>query len=322
MTFEQLYGTRPDRSRVGAGTGQPDRRAHRLQRRLRPADRHPAADASWNSRRGRAAAFAPLSLNAGKPVPFEYIVGTESKRCALDRLPAGHHLGARQGGLQRGRRRHPHRIDGAARQRPLVERRARDRAAARLPRSVHAADRRRADGAARAARRERLRGRAGRHHGPDGVHARGRRPGAVPRHAVARLDASCRCRPTAELVVLNSGVAHNHAKGDYRTRRAECEEAARQLGVAAAARPRRCTTCRACMELPEPLGRRARHVVTEDARVLAAVAGHASGRPRGARPAVLRVPRLDARRLRGLDPGDRPDRRPRPGRCPRSTAPA
>lgn len=75
---------------------------------------------------------------------------------------------------------------------------------------------------------------------------------------------------TIELVVINSGVAHNHAAGDYRTRRAECEEAARSLGV---------PELRDCgmddlarvARLPEPLNRRARHVITENARVLAAV---------------------------------------------------
>jgi galactokinase len=74
----------------------------------------------------------------------------------------------------------------------------------------------------------------------------------------------------AELVVLNSGVAHNHAKGDYRTRRAECEEASRQLGVPQL-RDLDVQDLPRAMELSEPLGRRARHVVTEDARVLAAV---------------------------------------------------
>lgn len=75
----------------------------------------------------------------------------------------------------------------------------------------------------------------------------------------------------ADLVVLNSGVAHNHAAGDYNTRRAECERACTLLGVrqlrdlTAADLPR-------LQALPEPLNRRARHVVTEDDRVLAAVA--------------------------------------------------
>jgi galactokinase len=80
----------------------------------------------------------------------------------------------------------------------------------------------------------------------------------------------------AELVVINSGVAHSHAKGDYRTRRAECEEAARQLGVAQL-RDLEVADLPKIMALPEPIGRRARHVVTEDARVLAAVEAIAAG---------------------------------------------
>ena len=81
---------------------------------------------------------------------------------------------------------------------------------------------------------------------------------------------------SVELAVINSGVAHNHAKGDYRTRRAECEEASRLLGVpqlrdlGLADLPR-------VMALPDPLGRRARHVVTEDDRVLAAVRAMRAG---------------------------------------------
>jgi galactokinase len=75
---------------------------------------------------------------------------------------------------------------------------------------------------------------------------------------------------SAELVVLNSGVAHSHAKGDYRTRRAECEKAAGLLGVTAL-RDLRAADLPRVMGLPEPLGRRARHVITEDDRVLAAV---------------------------------------------------
>jgi galactokinase len=75
---------------------------------------------------------------------------------------------------------------------------------------------------------------------------------------------------SAELVVFNSGIAHNHSKGDYRTRRAECETAARQLGVSQL-RDLDLRDLPRIMDLPEPLGRRARHVVTEDARVLDAV---------------------------------------------------
>jgi galactokinase len=74
----------------------------------------------------------------------------------------------------------------------------------------------------------------------------------------------------AGLVVLNSGVAHDHAAGDYNTRRAECERACALLGVkllrdvTPADLPR-------VEALPEPLRRRARHVVTENERVLRAV---------------------------------------------------
>jgi galactokinase len=76
--------------------------------------------------------------------------------------------------------------------------------------------------------------------------------------------------PGVEPVVINSGVTHSHAGGDYRVRRAECERAAELLGVAQlrdlpdAQLPR-------ALALPEPLGRRVRHVLTENARVLATV---------------------------------------------------
>ena len=72
-----------------------------------------------------------------------------------------------------------------------------------------------------------------------------------------------------ELVVINSGVAHQHAGGDYVTRRRESEEAARRLGVerlrdvAPGALDRLAT-------LPPLLARRARHVITENERVLQA----------------------------------------------------
>jgi len=72
------------------------------------------------------------------------------------------------------------------------------------------------------------------------------------------------------LVVINSGVAHNHASGDYRTRRAECERAAAALGVAQL-RDLTLADLDRVMRLPDPENRRARHVVTEDQRVLDAV---------------------------------------------------
>jgi galactokinase len=76
--------------------------------------------------------------------------------------------------------------------------------------------------------------------------------------------------PAAELLVINSGVLHSHAGGEYRTRRAECEKAAAMLGVAQLrdVSPDRLDTV---ARLPDPLDRRARHVVTENARVLQTV---------------------------------------------------
>jgi galactokinase len=73
-----------------------------------------------------------------------------------------------------------------------------------------------------------------------------------------------------ELGVIDSGLAHSHASGEYRTRRRECEEAAAMLGVE---KLRDCTPddLPRIARLPEPLNRRARHVVTENARVLLAV---------------------------------------------------
>jgi galactokinase len=74
----------------------------------------------------------------------------------------------------------------------------------------------------------------------------------------------------AELIVVDSGVPRTLAASKYNERRAECEEAARKLGVKAL----RDVTDPALLDaLPEPLRRRARHVVLEDLRVLEAAQG-------------------------------------------------
>lgn len=72
----------------------------------------------------------------------------------------------------------------------------------------------------------------------------------------------------AEIVVIDSGVPRTLAGSGYNQRRAECEEAAQLLKVKAL---RDITDVDALKELPEPLRRRARHVVTENNRVLEAV---------------------------------------------------
>jgi galactokinase len=86
--------------------------------------------------------------------------------------------------------------------------------------------------------------------------------------------------PGAQLVVIDSGVAHSHAGGEYRTRRDECARAAallqvaqlRDVGVSDLAR---------VATLPEPLNRRARHVVTENQRVIDTVEAFRGGDLRG-----------------------------------------
>src|SRR5713226_7920323 len=80
----------------------------------------------------------------------------------------------------------------------------------------------------------------------------------------------------ADLIVLNSGISHQHAAGDYNTRRAECEKACALLGI----RQLRDLSIRdldRVQSLPQPLGRRARHVITENERVLEAVAAMRTG---------------------------------------------
>jgi galactokinase len=74
----------------------------------------------------------------------------------------------------------------------------------------------------------------------------------------------------AEVVVIDSGVPRTLAGSGYNQRRAECEEAAHLLGVKAL---RDITDPQAVAELPEPQRRRARHVITEDNRVLEALQG-------------------------------------------------
>jgi len=76
-----------------------------------------------------------------------------------------------------------------------------------------------------------------------------------------------------QLVTLESGAEHRHAAGGYNERRAECRAACDALGIEhlSAADPA------AAEGLPEPLRRRARHVLSENARVDAMVAALRAG---------------------------------------------
>jgi galactokinase len=73
-----------------------------------------------------------------------------------------------------------------------------------------------------------------------------------------------------ELIVIDSGVPRTLAGSKYNERRAECNEAARLLGVQAL---RDVADPAAVESLPEPLRQRARHVVSENLRVLEACEG-------------------------------------------------
>lgn len=72
--------------------------------------------------------------------------------------------------------------------------------------------------------------------------------------------------PDTEILVIDSGVARSLAGSSYNERREECERAADMLGVAAL---RDVQDPAAADALPEPHRRRARHVISENNRVLA-----------------------------------------------------
>ena len=79
-------------------------------------------------------------------------------------------------------------------------------------------------------------------------------------------------------LIVDTRVAHALVSGEYAARRAECEEAARLLGVAALGSV---TDLGRLSELDDPvLRRRARHVITDDARARAIATALADGRVR------------------------------------------
>jgi galactokinase len=98
---------------------------------------------------------------------------------------------------------------------------------------------------------------------------------ADPTHALfldARTLATERWPLPADcsILVLDSGVQRSLVTSAFNQRRRECEEACARLGVASL----RDIEGPDCVEaLPDPWRRRARHVVSENARVLRAVAG-------------------------------------------------
>jgi galactokinase len=82
--------------------------------------------------------------------------------------------------------------------------------------------------------------------------------------------------PDAGLVVIDSGITHRHAGGEYTTRRRESFDAAALLGVARL-REVGVDALDRLAALPPVLARRARHVITENDRVLRAAAALRAG---------------------------------------------
>jgi galactokinase len=82
--------------------------------------------------------------------------------------------------------------------------------------------------------------------------------------------------PAVDLVVIDSGIAHAHAGGAYATRRRESFDAARALGVTHL-RDLDAGALGRLASIEPVLARRARHVITENQRVLDAVSALRQG---------------------------------------------
>ncbi len=77
----------------------------------------------------------------------------------------------------------------------------------------------------------------------------------------------------ASFLICDTRTKHSLAESEYNTRRAECESAAASLGK----RSLRDANLEEIASLPEPLAKRANHIVTENLRVLSAVDALRSG---------------------------------------------
>ncbi len=263
----------------GTGPGQRDRRAHRLQRRLRAADR--AADGA-PSRRSRGGPTA-CSASGVRQRPRRGRSGSHSPTSrpgAVDRL----------GGLRRRGRL------GAARGRPpgrrLTSWCARDvpegaglSSSAALECAVGAAVADLSAGTRQSHGRTspgwRSTSRTTSSARPPGSWTRPRRCGAASGHALlldARsLEASQVPFDLAAegltLLVIDTRAPHAHVDGEYAARRRSCEEAAAdpRRGLAAGAPERSALDGRGSTGWTTITRRRVRHVVTENARVLRTV---------------------------------------------------
>ena len=276
------------------GPRQPDRRAHRLQRRPRAARRR-----SSSAIRSRCAARADeivlSSLHAGRAEPFA-ADGSGAAGEQLGALCAGGRRGARRARPARGRVRGDGALRPSRRRGPLVVGRARGRRRARALRG------RRRSSSSRSSSRSPASApscapwacRAGSSTRPRACSAGPARPSCWT--AGRSSTASSRVPARRALAILDSGVERSLETSAYAERRAELEEAMRTVGaersttVAATI-----STARRCPASPAAARRhreRAGAWVRRGAR---------ARRPRRGRRAAAREPREPARRLRGLD---------------------
>ena len=104
----------------------------------------------------------------------------------------------------------------------------------------------------------------------------------VAGHALLIDCRSLQCTPVGlpgdtAVVIVNSGVRHTHAGGEYNIRRAQCEAAAHHYGVKALRDINVAELDAGASGLDPVAYRRARHVVTENARTVDAAKALASG---------------------------------------------
>ena len=290
--------------RVGARSRQPDRRAHRLQRRARPSGRDPVRRLARRRRcRRRDRARRRSGFGAAPTVRRRRRRALRSRagRATRRRSPPSStcSAGRPSGSTGTVRLRSARPAPGSRRRR-----RSRWRSRSRSARSPSSS--------------------SSRSSSPSRASAPSCAPSACPAGSSTRprrvlgregeailLDcgtlehrARARCRPTPRSSIVDSAVSHSHetraTPSGAASSSTRCSSSARPLDEVDG-RPRRARRCRSGAAPCRHRERRVRRLRR----------GARGRRPRRRRRAAAREPREPARRLRGLDPRDRPARRAR-----------